>query len=52
MDLLGPLKESVDDLVDPARLRREGYLKPELIQQRWQEHKSGQRNWHYPLWMC
>ncbi len=48
--LRGPLREWADDLLDPARLRREGYLKPELIQQRWQEHKSGQRNWHYPLW--
>ncbi|MEP6609601.1 MAG: asparagine synthase (glutamine-hydrolyzing) [Burkholderiaceae bacterium] len=48
--LRGPLREWASDLLDPTRLRREGYLKPELIQQRWQEHQSGQRNWHYPLW--
>jgi asparagine synthase (glutamine-hydrolysing) len=48
--LRGPLREWAADLLDPVRLRREGYLKPELIQQRWQEHASGQRNWHYPLW--
>ena len=48
--LRGPLRDWAADLLDPVRLRREGYLKPELIQQRWQEHASGQRNWHYPLW--
>ena len=48
--LRGPLRAWADDLLDPARLRREGYLKSELIQQRWREHTSGQRNWHYPLW--
>ena len=48
--LRGPLKAWADALLDPARLRREGYLRPELIQQRWLEHSSGKRNWHYPLW--
>ena len=48
--LRGPLKDWAEDLLEPARLRREGYLKPELIQQRWQEHLSGKRDWHYPLW--
>jgi asparagine synthase (glutamine-hydrolysing) len=48
--LRGPLKEWAEDLLEPARLRREGYLKSQLIQQRWQEHKNGKRNWHYPLW--
>ncbi len=48
--LRGPLREWAADLLDPARLRREGYLRSELIQQRWQEHLSGQRNFHYPLW--
>ena len=48
--LRGPLKDWANDLLEPGRLRREGYLKPELIQQRWREHTSGQRDWHYPLW--
>ena len=48
--LRGPLKPWAEELLDPARLRHEGYLKPELIQQRWQEHTSRKRNWHYPLW--
>ena len=48
--LRGPLKDWASDLLEPGRLRREGYLKPELIQQRWREHVSGLRDWHYPLW--
>ena len=48
--LRGPLKEWANDLLEPVRLRREGYLKPEPVQQRWQEHLSGKRSWHYPLW--
>ena len=48
--LRGPLQQWADELLDPARLRREGYLKPDLIQQHWQDHKSGRRNLHYPLW--
>lgn len=48
--LRGPLKDWAADLLDPARLRRESYLKPELIQQRWKEHLTGRRNWAYPLW--
>ncbi len=48
--LRGPLKDWAADLLDPIRLRREGYLKPELIQARWGEHLSERRNWHYPLW--
>jgi asparagine synthase (glutamine-hydrolysing) len=48
--LRGPLREWADDLLDETRLRREGYLHPAPIRQRWTEHLSGQRNWQYPLW--
>jgi asparagine synthase (glutamine-hydrolysing) len=48
--LRGPLREWAEDLLDEARLRREGFLNPEPIRQRWQQHISGQRSWHYPLW--
>ena len=48
--LRGPLKNWAEDLLEPTRLRREGYLKPGLIQERWREHLSGKRSWHYPLW--
>jgi asparagine synthase (glutamine-hydrolysing) len=48
--LRGPLKDWAEDLLDPARLRSEGHFDVDMIQRRWVEHQSGQRNWHYPLW--
>ncbi|MNT78720.1 Asparagine synthetase [glutamine-hydrolyzing] 1 [compost metagenome] len=48
--LRGPLREWAEDLLDASRLRREGYLNPAPIRQKWQEHSSGQRNWQHPLW--
>jgi asparagine synthase (glutamine-hydrolysing) len=48
--LRGPLKEWAEDLLDERRLKREGFLRPEPIRQRWKEHLSGLRKWHYPLW--
>jgi asparagine synthase (glutamine-hydrolysing) len=47
--LRGPLKSWADDLLEPAALRASG-LEPALITQAWQEHRSGRRDWHYPLW--
>jgi asparagine synthase (glutamine-hydrolysing) len=47
--LRGPLKAWADDLLEPASLRANG-LEPALITQAWQEHRSGRRDWHYPLW--
>lgn len=48
--LRGPLREWAGDLLDPARLAREGYLQPGPIQEKWNEHQSGGRNWQYLLW--
>jgi asparagine synthase (glutamine-hydrolysing) len=48
--LRGPLKKWAEDLLDPARLVREGFFNPAPIQQKWKEHLSGQRNWQYHLW--
>ena len=48
--LRGPLREWAGDLLSPDRLRREGYLRPEAIEAKWQEHQAGSRNWQYPLW--
>lgn len=48
--LRGPLHEWGATLLDPDRLRREGYLNPAPIQQRWEEHAAGTRNWGYSLW--
>jgi len=48
--LRGPLRAWADDLLAESRLRREGLLAPGPIQQKWREHLSGRRNWHYYLW--
>ncbi len=48
--LRGPLRAWADDLLSESRLRREGLLLPGPIQQKWREHLSGSRNWHYQLW--
>jgi asparagine synthase (glutamine-hydrolysing) len=48
--LRGPLRDWAESLIDESRLRREGFLRPEPIQQKWKEHLSGQINWSYLLW--
>jgi len=48
--LRGGLREWAETLLDPALLRQQGYFRSELILQRWNEHVSGRRDWHYYLW--
>ena len=48
--LRGPLRNWAQDLLDEARLRREGYFHPAPIRQKWAEHLSGNRNWSSQLW--
>jgi len=48
--LRGPLRDWGAALLDPSRLRREGFFDPKAITQKWTEHLDGGRNWHYPLW--
>ena len=48
--LRGALRDWAEALLDASRLRREGIFRPEPIRQRWEEHLSGERVWHYELW--
>jgi asparagine synthase (glutamine-hydrolysing) len=48
--LRGPLREWADALLSSDRLVAEGYLRPEPVARKWQEHLSGVRNRQYPLW--
>lgn len=48
--LRGPLRDWCEDLLSTRKLDDDGYFESALIRQRWQEHLSGTRNWHYHLW--
>ena len=48
--LRGPLRKWAESLLEPSRLRKEGYLNAELVTEKWREHISEQRNWQNWLW--
>ena len=48
--LRGPLREWAEELLDGARIEREGYFHPAPIRKAWTEHLSGQRDWTPRLW--
>jgi asparagine synthase (glutamine-hydrolysing) len=48
--LRGPLREWAEALLNPTRLKAEGYLHPEPITQVWQEHLSGHYDHTPKLW--
>jgi asparagine synthase (glutamine-hydrolysing) len=49
--LRGPLRDWAEHLLDPARLRREGYFAPAPVGKAWAEHLDGTRSNQYPLWV-
>jgi asparagine synthase (glutamine-hydrolysing) len=46
----GPLREWAEELLDPKRLDREGYLVSDPIRRRWLDHLSGRHDQSEPLW--
>ena len=48
--LRGPLKEWAEELLDPSRLREQGYLRPEPVRSAWEAHLSGRSNRQAQLW--
>jgi asparagine synthase (glutamine-hydrolysing) len=48
--LRGPLRGWAEELLSEARLKREGFFNPLPIREKWREHLSGKKNWHYYLW--
>ena len=49
--LRGPLQSWADDLFASASLDCGGLVDPAPIRHRWQEHRSGRRNWAFHLWV-
>ena len=50
MWLRGNLRDWAEELLDPARLKNDGYFDVDLVRRKWDEHQSGARNWQYQLW--
>lgn len=48
--LRGDLRGWAEALLDPARLRREGYLDADLVHGLWRQFQAGERRWHTHLW--
>jgi asparagine synthase (glutamine-hydrolysing) len=49
--LRSDLREWVEALLDARRLQWEGFFRPDLIRQTWEEHASGTFPWrHNYLW--
>jgi asparagine synthase (glutamine-hydrolysing) len=48
--LRGPLRHWANDLLNENRLRREGYLRPDVISKTWNSHLSGEGNHGSRLW--
>ena len=48
--LRGPLRPWADELLEPARLRREGWLDAETVTHAWKTHLSGRIDWSTRLW--
>jgi asparagine synthase (glutamine-hydrolysing) len=48
--LRGPLKDWAENLLSPARLRDQGYFRPDTIRRSWEAHLSGQSNRQAELW--
>jgi asparagine synthase (glutamine-hydrolysing) len=48
--LRGPLREWAEELLDGARMTREGFFDPAPIRLQWEEHLSGRHNWMPQLW--
>jgi asparagine synthase (glutamine-hydrolysing) len=48
--LRGPLRDWAESMLDPARLRQEGYFDVGRVRTAWDQHCSGRFNRQYELW--
>ena len=46
----GPLRSWAEDLLDTSRMAGEGWFDPAIVQRRWRDHLSGQRDSTPALW--
>lgn len=48
--LRGPLRDWAEVLLEPARVRNEGYLRPKVVRDIWNSHLAGRRDHGEQLW--
>lgn len=48
--LRGSLVDWADSLLNENIIKKTGILNPNSVQQKWQEHLSGKKNWQHQLW--
>lgn len=48
--LRGPLKDWAAELLNKNRLKNEGFFDAELVEKKWKQHLSGERNLQHQLW--
>jgi asparagine synthase (glutamine-hydrolysing) len=48
--LRGPLRAWAEDLLEPIRLKQDGYLDAQVVQRAWRQHLSGTHNNQYQIW--
>ena len=48
--LRGPLRDWAEQLLEPSRMTREGYLDPVPVRALWDQHLAGRGAWQFHLW--
>ncbi|MDA9074600.1 asparagine synthase (glutamine-hydrolyzing) [Amylibacter sp.] len=48
--LRNELRDWAEELLDPKIIKTQGYFNNEVLQKKWSEHLTGQRNWHHHIW--
>lgn len=48
--LRGALRPWAEDLLNPTRLKQDGFFNVSIVRQKWEQHLSGAGNWQYHIW--
>jgi asparagine synthase (glutamine-hydrolysing) len=48
--LRAELRDWAEALIEPSRLRREGFFDANVVARRWSQHQSGRTEWGFQLW--
>ncbi|HEX4738058.1 MAG TPA: asparagine synthase (glutamine-hydrolyzing) [Allosphingosinicella sp.] len=48
--ICGPLRDWAENLLDPRRLRSDGYFDATMVERRWRDHLAGRRDSSQALW--